>query len=287
MATAVAGYFDDLILGPERRGPEHRWPERWTDAQRAAAIASAHLRLGYLRDGYVDAERALTAALQSAQDADDAWRATAQSLLVLAIAGQPGRIDEANQLLEQLGAGSPDRLLEVVDGLSTLVKRSPPQLREQRAQLQLTALEHLQKNGNVRLDDARQVRIDQVRAESLRAAGRDQDALQVYQQLAANQPDNGQVQLDYAQLLLESDDPATLSLAVTQWQKVMRRLRPGSDDWFRAKYSFALTLFQRNQKQDRATAGQQLRYLKATSSVDQTSWKTKVDDLLRRCPPGE
>ncbi|MHB8973095.1 MAG: tetratricopeptide repeat protein [Pirellulaceae bacterium] len=294
MATDAARYFDDLILdpnqhspnqhSPNQHSPEQRWPERWTDAQRAAALASARLRLAYLHDGYVDAERALTAALQSTQDVDDAWRATAQSLLVLAIAGQPGRIDEANKLLEQLGTGSPDRLLEVVDGLSTLVKRAPPQLRSQLAQLQLTALEHLQ-NGNVRLDDTQRVRIDQVRAESLLAAGRNQDALQVYQQLAASQPDNGQVQIDYAQLLLESDDPATLSLAVTQWQKVLRRLRPGSDDWFRAKYSFALTLFQRNQQQDRATAGQQLRYLKATSSVDQSPWKTKVDELLQRCPP--
>ncbi|MHB8863339.1 MAG: hypothetical protein ACYC6N_13100, partial [Pirellulaceae bacterium] len=79
MTSAAIRYFDDLILGPERR-----WPERWTDVQRAAALVSAHLRLGYLRDAYVDAERALTAALRSAEDADDAWRASAQSLLVLA-----------------------------------------------------------------------------------------------------------------------------------------------------------------------------------------------------------
>ncbi|MHB8863340.1 MAG: hypothetical protein ACYC6N_13105, partial [Pirellulaceae bacterium] len=197
---------------------------------------------------------------------------------------QPARIDEANQLLEQLGAGSPDRLLEVVDGLSSLVKRAPPQVREQLAQLQLTALEQLQ-HGNVPLNDAQRVRIEQVRADSLRIAGRASDALQIYQQLAADQPDNRQVQIDYGQLLLESDDPKSRMLAVAQWQKVMRRMRPGTDDWFRAKYSFALALFQRNQKQDRVTAGQQLRYLKATSTVDQTSWKTKVDELLQRCPP--
>ena len=162
-------------------------------------------------------------------------------------------------------------------------RRAPPQLREPLAQLQLTALEHLQ-NGNVRLDDAQRVRIEQVRAESLRAAGRSQDALQVYQQFAADQPDNGQVQIDYAQLLLESDDPDVIRSGGHPVAKMMRRLRPGSDDWFRAKYSFALTLFQRNQQQDRATAGQQLRYLKATSSVDQTPWKTQVDELLQRCP---
>ncbi len=222
MATAAVRYFDELVVGPDRR-----WPERWTDAQRAAAVASARLRLSYFRDASVDAERSLAAALQSAESADEAWRATAQSLLVIAIAGQSGRIDEANQRLEQLGAGSPDRLLDVVDGLSTLVKHAPATLREPLAQLQLTALEQLQ-NGKVRLDDAQRVRIDQVRAESLRAAGRGQDALKVYRQLAADQPDNGQVQIDFAQLLLESDDPESRQLAVTQWQKVMRRLRPAA-----------------------------------------------------------
>ena len=52
MATAAVRFFDELVVGPDRR-----WPERWTAVQRAAAIASARLRLSYFRDAYVDAER--------------------------------------------------------------------------------------------------------------------------------------------------------------------------------------------------------------------------------------
>jgi hypothetical protein len=34
---------------------------------------------------------------------------------------------------------------------------------------------------------------------------------------------------------------------------------------------------------DRTVAAQRLRYLKATSNVDDTPWKAKVDQLLESC----
>jgi len=246
-------------------------------------VAGARVRLAYMNNACADAERALQAARLSADQADEAWRNETQSLLVVAVAGQPGRAMEARQLLDTLGGESPDRMLDVVHGLSGLGQRAGQDLREPLAKLQLAALDHLQQ-GNTALQAPQQIRLEQVRAEALRAAGRVKESLDVYRQLATARPDDGRVQMDFAQLLLESDDPSALDQAVTQWQKVMRRVRPNSDDWFRAKYSFALALFQRNRGQDRVTAGQQLRYLKATSSVAETPWKSPVDALLEKCP---
>jgi hypothetical protein len=277
-AAAAAQYFDALILGPD-----HQWPAKWTPLQRAAATAAARMRLTHLSNACADAERALQAAWLSADQADEAWRNEVQSLLVVAVAGQPGRATEASQRLDTLGGESPDRMLEVVHGLSALGQHAGQDLREPLAKLQLAALDHLQQS-NTTLQESQRIRLEQVRAEALRAAGRTKESLNVYQQLAAARPDDGRVQMDFAQLLLESDDPSARDQAVTQWQKMMRRVRPGSDDWFRAKYSFALALFQRNRGPDRATAGQQLRYLKATSSVDETRWKSPVDALLEKCP---
>lgn len=277
-ATAAAQYFDALILGPDRQ-----WPTKWTPLQRTAALAAARVRLTYMNNACADAERALQAAWLSADQADDAWRNEAQSLLVVAVAGQPGRAMEARQLLDTLGGESPDRMLDVVHGLSALSQRAGQDLREPLAKLQLAALDHLQQSSAT-LQEPQRIRLEQVRAEALRAAGRLKESLEVYQQLATARPDDGRVQMDFGQLLLESDEPSARDQAVTQWQKIMRRVPPASDDWFRAKYSFALALYQRNRGQDRTTAGQQLRYLKATSSVDETDWKSQVDALLQKCP---
>jgi hypothetical protein len=277
-ATSAAQYYDALILGPDRQ-----WPTTWTPLQRTAALAAARVRLSFMNNASADAERALKAAWLSADQADEAWRNEAQSLLVVAVAGQPGRAMEARQLLDALGGESPDRMLDVVHGLSALSEHAGQDLREPLAKLQLAALDHLQQSSAT-LQESQRIRLEQVRAEALRAAGRLKESLEVYQQLAAARPDDGRVQMDFGQLLLESDEPTARDQAVTQWQKIMRRVRPASDEWFRAKYSFALALYQRNRGQDRATAGQQLRYLQATSSVNETNWKTQVDALLEKCP---
>ena len=201
-AATAAQYFDALILGPDRQ-----WPAKWTPLQRAAAVASARVRLAYMNNACADAERALQAAWLSADQADEAWRNEAQSLLVVAIAGQPGRATEARQRLDALGGESPDRMLDVVHGLSALGQHAGQDLREPLAKLQLAALDHLQQS-NTTLQEPQRIRLEQVRAEALRAAGRVKESLNVYQQLAAARPDDGRVQMDFAQLLLESDDPS-------------------------------------------------------------------------------
>ncbi len=279
----ATSFFDGIILGSERR-----WPERWSEAQLAAALATARLRLTFTAQQLVDAQRVLQAAMEFAPADDKAWLAEAQSLLVVALAGQAGHQQEALQLLQQLGAESIDRLLQLVDGLSTLAESAAPTVRTQIAQVQLAALDQLQTN-TTQLSPKHQVRFDQVRAEALRVSGQQQKALEIYRRLAADQPNNGSVQLNFAELLLQSEDPETLSDAIVQWQKVAKRVRPGTDAWLQARYSIALALYKRgrpkrdDQPADRTVAAQRLRYLKATSDVEKSSWKTKVNELLQRC----
>ncbi len=214
-----------------------------------------------------------------------------QSLLIVALAGQPGHQIEAQKLLQEFGSGSTDRLLELINGLSALAETASADIRAQLAQLQLTALDQLASSDS-QLDARQRLRIEQVRAGALRASGRQDAALQLFQQLAVDQPDNGSIQLELAEMMLESADKETLSAAVAQWQKLARRVRPGTDDWFRARYCVAFALFKRNrpatakEPSDRAVAAQRLQYLKATSNVDETDWKAKVDELLQRCTGG-
>ncbi len=280
----ATGFFDTLILGPNRQ-----WPERWSSAHKTAALATARLRVEFSPDELVDAQRVLQAAMEQNTSDDNTWQQEAQSLLVVALAGQVGHQSEALRLLQQLGSESVDRLLQLIDQLSGLAKHASPAVRAQIAQVQIEALNQL-KSGTGQLKPHQKIRVEQVRADALRAAGKKTEALAVYQQLAAQQPNNGAVQMSFAQLLLESDDPDVLTKAIAQWQQVARRIRPDDkDDWLNARYSIALALCKRNRPAkgkkpaDRTVAAQRLRYLKATSDVDQTPWKNKIDDLLRRC----
>lgn len=273
-------YLDALILGPQRT-----WPERWSPAQLNAALATARLRLDYSQNGLIDAQRVLQAAIPHAPTDDAAWLKEAQSLLVVALAGQAGREEEALHLIQQLGAHSTDHLLELIDSLSQLAENATPETRNQIANVQLAALTQLQ-SATPQLAADQKLRVDIARATALRTAGKLEEALQVYRQLARLQPDNGSIQIAYADLLLHSDGDQPLTEAISQWQKVARRVRPNTAAWFQARYSIALALYKRNrpaqgdQDADWAVAARRLRYLEATSNVAESAWNERVAKLL-------
>ena len=167
-------FFDTLILGPEGR-----WPERWSPAQLTAALTSARLRLHYSHNRLVDAQRVLQAAMEHAPVNDKTWLQEAQSLLIVALAGQPGHQQDALRLLQQLGSQSLDRLLELIDRLSTLTENATPPVRTQIALVQLAALEQV-KAGFAQLEQRQRLRVEKVRAEALHTLGRQAEALEVY-----------------------------------------------------------------------------------------------------------
>lgn len=276
-------FFDAVILGPERR-----WPERWAPAQLNAALITARLRLRYSSNALADTQRVLQAAMKHAPADDDQWLQEAQSLLVAALAGQAGHEEDALQLLAKLDAKSANTLLQLAELLDSLAQNTSPPVQSQMSRVQLEVLDELEASS-AQLNQTQQPRLEQIRAGALMATGKKQKALELYQRLASEQPDNGAIQMKYGDVLLQAEDSESLSEAVVQWQKISRRTRPGTDDWLRARYCIALALYKRNrpategQPADREVAAKRLRYLKATSNVDKTSWKTKVDELLRRC----
>jgi len=273
---AATEFFEHLVLGPDRR-----WPQTWTPAQRAAAVTAARLHLDFETDGYAAAETVLDSALKNASDAPDDWRQTAQALLVVALAGQPARRETASQLLEQFSGGASERLLELIADLSTLADKAPQESRRELAALQLAALDRLAA-GQATLSESQRTRLDVIRANALQAAGDFDASLQVRRMLAENHPDDRQIQIDFAQQLLDANDDTYLSQSLDQWRRVAKRLPAGSDDWYRAKVSVALAYYKRNRPGDRALAAERLNYLKATSAVETTRWKSQVDELLQK-----
>jgi hypothetical protein len=285
IVAEATDFFDRVILGA---GPERRWPERWSPAQRAAALATARLRIDFSPDELDEAQRILEAARQGvAAEQGDFLRKT-QRLLLVALAGQPGQEQQALEMLPSAERDAGEELFRVLEQLEQLAMQSNPTVREQLAAVELAVCRRLD-SSRAEISEDKRRGIARIRADALRITGEIAAAREIYQRLAAEQPDSRQVQLKYAELLLQSDDAETLSQALSQWQSVARRLRPGTDEWFQARYSIALALYKRNRpasderESDRQIAAQRLRYLQATSSVDQTKWGEKVTELLAKC----
>ena len=273
-AAAAAGYFDEIILGPDRR-----LPERWSPTTLAAALAAARLRLFYAPNGFAAAERIISAALRRASDAPDHWRATARSLLVIALAGQE-RWGDARQRLQQVSQGSPDTLLQMLVALSELVPGARPQMRGQLARLQLEMVSLLAPRRD-QLNQPDRLDFDRIHAAALADAGQRAEALQAYQRLAEENPQHGKIQEGYARLLLAGDRKETLTLARDRWREVLRKSRPKSERWYRAKYSVALAHYKLG---ERKRAADMIRLVQTLPpGLEATSMKDQFLKLLEMC----
>lgn len=111
--------------------------------------------------------------------------------------------------------------------------------------------------------------------------GRRAEALAGMAMLAKANPDNGDIQVKYAELLLAADDTPSLKLALDRWRIIASRSKPRTPRWYQAKYSVALAQFKLN---DRASAATLLKYLLETPpGLKGSEWEAPCADLLRRC----
>ncbi|MDX1947778.1 MAG: hypothetical protein SFU86_20440 [Pirellulaceae bacterium] len=261
-------------------GPENQLPERFSAAEQTAALAAAELVLNYQPTAAAEAEGMLRAALARSPDAPSAWKSAAQAQLVVALAGQPSRQDEALALVREVGSSSTEQMLALLAGLSQVARQSRAETRGPIARVQLAAVDLLWPS-RAQLPVAARHSLDRVRAEALAAAGRRDEALAAYAQLVKEQPDNGTIQEDYADLLLAGTDKTSLTAALSQWRIIASRTKPRTPRWFKAKYSVALAQLQLG---DPAGAATLLRFLLETPpGLKGTGWEEPFGKLLARC----
>ena len=108
--------------------------------RRRAVLAAAKILLEYTDDGFAKAERLLAPALEQSDDAPAEWKASAQALLVFAVAAQ-GRIEDAERHVENLSGAGPQALQTLVDGLDRATATAKPELKRNLATLELRILE--------------------------------------------------------------------------------------------------------------------------------------------------
>ncbi len=279
--TEAAGqairFFHRAILGAE-----NRWPERWTDADRTAALTAADLVVIYQPGSSSDAENLIRRAIAGSFDASPQWQAAAQAQLVVAVAAQGSRQNDALAELRSIGATSADRMLAVLERLSQVAARSGERGRQPIAALQLEAAALAEKSPQPLSPDQR-LTLERIQAEALAGGGRIDEALKRYERLAQANADNGAVQTGYARLLLSSTDALQLKKALDQWRLVASRTPPRTPQWFEAKFSVALAQLKSG---DRAGAATLLRFLLETPPGMQGSeWEAAYQDLLKKCGP--
>lgn len=259
------------------------WPEKWTATDRFAVESAARVWLRFTDDQFAAAEDVLQRALQASPPPDAAWRATARALLVVALAGQPSKRAEAESLLSELGGGSPAELLPMLDSLTAIARRSPAAVRRDLANLQLAVIDKLLPAAGTLATlspaDARKLAV--LQAQTLAVAERSAEATAAFAELARRFPDDGSIQQQYAELLSQSRDPASLNQALEQWRVIAARSPAQSDRWYRAKHAIALALLQLGRPSE---AADRIRYLQTVPpGIADESWKTQFADLLRRC----
>ena len=232
VAREAVQWFESLVLQPDGG-----LPRTWTLAQRNAALAAAELRLTHTDDGAARAATLLRAALADPGDASPEWTHAAESLLVFALAGQ-GQRQEAAETLARLSGGPPAQLLGTLDGLARAGRQAAPDVRRELAELQLQTIALIKARWND-LHAEQQRRVERLHAQALADAGRANDAIAAYAELAELYPDDGDIQEAYAALLAEQSDARSQQLALARWRTIEKRTPSDTERWYRAKYAIA------------------------------------------------
>ncbi len=291
--SAVAGFWKQTPIGGDQ--PE----QPWTAAQRYCAQQAAKILLEYSADGHAQAETILRSALDGSPPPDDDWRWQAEPLWLLSLAGQPDRRDAASEALATAAWPTVDAYWTMLIGLHRQMRRmhaDPDQAPgigfaeteggrgrhdrdalRQLARLQMTVVDRLWRHRE-QLDDPQLTTLEKIRAETLLAAQRRDQAQTAYAALAAKHPDDQSIQVAYARLLLESDSRDDWQQGLDVWRRIAARQRPGTEDWYAARYAIAAALVQLDQLEE---AARRIRYLQALApGLDGTPWQARFQTLL-------
>lgn len=252
----------------------------WTPLDRFCAVQAATWLIDSTPDGYAQAERVLASALDGTPLPDPVWTTQAQTLLIIALAGQPTRRSLAEQRLQRARIETPSQLFRILEGLAQILASQEHRAGDPLTRLQRQVAQGLWERRD-QLPAERLPRLERLRAQALLSAGGGQAALEAYAQLAQRYPDDGEIQRTHAQLLLDGTDRRSWEQALQAWRKIAARSRPATDDWYQARYAIAAALIRLGQHSEAAA---RIRYLQALPpGLQNTLWAARFQQLLEQC----
>lgn len=248
--------------------------QQWRPGDRQAVISLASLQIRY-RGAYQQALDTIELSATGSPEPSAEWLASSSSLRIVALAAT-GQQDEANQLIEQLGNGEPDRWLNMLEQLTELARQSTVEIARRIGELQVQTIQLLGDRIQEE-DDVFKRRWEYQRAIGLSHAGEEEKAIATFSQLAAENQRSSVIQRGFGDVLLNSKNPQHLQQAVLQWRRIVKSTPPETGAWFTAKYNVALAYFKLGKKEDAAT---RIKYLQATTGLDNAPNKNAFLELL-------
>jgi len=246
--------------------------------RRVAALWAARFWIGHLRTNYEHATELLTAA-SAGGGVPLEWRNEAVPLLIVALAAQ-GRHDEAQRLVGEAASASTGETMAMLDGLARIANSATDETAAAIATIEIDAARHVRARSES-LDAASARRLDLLLAAALAQVGRHEEAETLYRALAKANPDQGDIQEEFARWLSSRGDEKTMREALTRWGEIEQRSRPGTDRWYRAKYGQAEAMYRLG---DTAHA---LRLIKVTQTLypklGGPELKARFENLLAAC----
>jgi hypothetical protein len=164
--------------------------------------------------------------------------ASASRLQITALAGQ-GRLTDARSLLGELADDQPQRILEILNGLTETAADLPLEHRTGIARMQLELAESLKARSSELTEDQQRL-LDMSLAQGHAAVGQWQTAARLYEEMLWKQPKDREIVTALARLYEECGTESCLRQALKQWQTLESLQRKGSIEWLTTRYRLAL-----------------------------------------------
>lgn len=162
-------------------------------------------------------------------------------LQIIALAGQ-GNPNAAQSLVESLETAGTDELLSVLNGVSQIDLELTPQARRELGMLQLKSAEKLASRRE-ELNPQQLKRLDLCLAEAYLAIDQPIRALEFYQDLLKQSPQDAALIKQVALLLERCGTKACLRQATPKWRQLEAAEKPGTIPWLDARLHIIQSLF--------------------------------------------
>ena len=160
-------------------------------------------------------------------------------------------IPSAKSLISDLANSKSADLLDLLDGMSMAAVHLSENDKKLVAQLQLELMKSLEP-GVPDLPAVERKAFQQHQAKALVKTGEIRQAVDMYQLLVREYPQDGKLQTQFAVLLGDLDEDEYSLRALTQWRLVLKKSMPQSRRWFLAKYGIAQTFLRQGNPQKAA-----------------------------------
>jgi tetratricopeptide (TPR) repeat protein len=158
---------------------------------------------------------------------------TATGLRVISLTGL-GETDAATSLLKSTILLDRDRLAGILDGLSSVSKLLPQDQKKHVGEIQLAAVELAGLNA-LTLTDQELEKFGPMIASAFEQTEQTSQAVQILRRLLARRPKDTNMRRRVAEMLLETGQPADITVAQLEFRMLEASLKTGSDDWMDAR----------------------------------------------------